>query len=261
MKREHSDTSKLEGVSDKISFYNINEGKLRHIFDRANPDIVIHTAWSYGRDDSSFSNLISTNILLGQRLIEAAKNSNVSVFINTDTLLPADTSPYAMSKKQFTDWLQLYKDHLLIINMKLEHLYGTGREGNGIESYLLTSLLNNSEIVNLTDGTQYRDFIHVDDAVKAYEAVMSKLANFTSFVEIHVATGHSIQVSDFITRLYNEFKAYKPNSTTKLNFGALAPRANEFSIKDIDISQLANTGWTAEFNLATGIQKMIKELI
>ena len=54
--------------------------------------------------------------------------------------------------------------------MKIHHVYGPGDNSDKFIPWLQTSLIKNSGPVNLTSGIQLRDFIYIDDQIKAIYA-------------------------------------------------------------------------------------------
>jgi nucleoside-diphosphate-sugar epimerase len=135
-------------------------------------DMIVHTACEYGRASNSIKGVIETNIAFPVRLLELANTSGVSGFINADTMLPSLVSAYALSKSQFVEWLQYFSSgKMRVINMKIEHMYGSGDDSRKFINWILSQLRHNVPSIELTKGEQKRDFIYIDDVVSAFLVV------------------------------------------------------------------------------------------
>ena len=68
----------------------------------ASPGLIVHFATSYGRAGETAAQLLQTNVTFPLTLAKVAADIG-SVFINCDTALHPDVSPYAAAKKDFLD--------------------------------------------------------------------------------------------------------------------------------------------------------------
>lgn len=120
-------------------------------------------------------------------LLEAAKRCNVKKFIYAsssavygDASLPNKEgqesqllSPYALTKKSMEDWAKLYKTvyHLDTYGLRYFNVYGKKQDPNGTYAAVIPKfisiLLKGDTPTIYGDGTQTRDFIYIDDVVKA----------------------------------------------------------------------------------------------
>ena len=54
--------------------------------------------------------------MLGLQILDVCIKFNTSTFINTDTLLQKNLNDYALSKKQFSEWLKFKSNMIQVIN-------------------------------------------------------------------------------------------------------------------------------------------------
>jgi len=108
LKRATSDTYRIEDNLNQCISYDIDDIRLKSIFENHRIDIVINTVTNYGRSDNNISSIIDTNLMFGLKLLEESVLSNVQAFINSDTLLERDINAYALSKAQLVDWMKFF---------------------------------------------------------------------------------------------------------------------------------------------------------
>ncbi len=257
LKRSTSDTYRIEDYFDRCTFYNIDEIGLNTVFEKHNIDIVINTVTNYGRSDSKISSILDTNLMFGLRLLEESVSNNVKAFINTDTLLERDINAYALSKAQLVDWMKfLSGKSTKMINIKIEHMYGLQDDENKFIYWLINQLKQNVQKIDLTNGTQKRDFIYITDIVSAYEAIIVNIDKFSNYEEFELGSGKSIEVKKFIELIYDELSK-KQTVETVLNFGAIPYRDNENMNMVANIQKLEQIGWKAKISIQNGIKKII----
>lgn len=258
--RTDSKLERIKGVDLnklKIGRCSTNLDIFRFIED-IQPEVVIHTACIYGRNGESYADIVDANLRLGVGLLDAVRALNYPItFINTGTVLEAYVSPYALSKKQFVDWGQYISNNsnsqVQFINILLQHMFGPGDDKSKFTTHVLKTCYENQAQLDLTAGEQQRDFIYIDDVVRAYETILNKHHSLDSFEEIEVGSGTAPSIREFVELIHQ-----LSNSTTKLNFGAIPYRANEAMYCKADISRLSQLGWTSEVNLESGIKKTIE---
>jgi nucleoside-diphosphate-sugar epimerase len=226
-------------------------------------DAVIHTATSYGRDDTAL-NTLKANEGFALELLETAANANVSVFLNTDTFFNVEKISYnymvyyTTSKKNFVNWGLAFalEKKIKFINIKLHHLYGFGDNPNKFVESIIRKILNNEPKMDLTSGLQKRDFIYINDAVSAYYYLLENINNYLEyFIEVSLGSGKPTTIKALVSQI----KQIAKNETTKLNFGVIPDRANEFKESVADLSFLNNLGFTPKYDIVSGLSDYIKQ--
>ncbi|MGD0279707.1 MAG: NAD(P)-dependent oxidoreductase [Smithella sp.] len=254
LKRSFSKTHRIDDIADRIKSYNADQIKLEDIFVENKIDIIVHCATVYGQRDIEPLSLIEANLTLPLQLLELGKKNRVSCFINTDTILDKRVSYYSLSKNQFREWLELYANEMICLNVALEHFYGPYDDNTKFVSYIIDSILNNAEKIDLTAGKQKRDFIYIDDVVSAFIAIIKNMDKFKKgFLRYEIGTGNAVEIQKFVRLV----KDIAKNNRTVLNFGAIPYRENETMKSRADITEICKLNWKPEYTLEEGLLRTI----
>tara|TARA_B110000908_G_C10247747_1_gene449824 strand:- start:655 stop:1536 length:882 start_codon:yes stop_codon:yes gene_type:complete len=261
LKRSSSDLKRIKHLTDNILVYDIDgDGIEKPFIDRPITDVV-HVACSYGRHGQSINDVMEVNVMYGLRLWNAAVKYNVKFFFNTDTLLPPDVSDYALSKKQFSEWLYKGRDKLKVINLRLEQMYGSRDDVSKFIPWLISQLAENVEKIPLTQGNQLRDFTHVDDVVSAFLSTIKSADALPDFSSFDVGTGNPVTVREFVTEITRVYKLMNSQCTSDLSFGSLPLRDGEAMEIKLDNSKLLELGWRPKYwSKETGIKRLFEDL-
>lgn len=254
LKRSFSNTFRIDNDLKNLKIYNLDEINLEKVFEENEIYIVLHTATQYGRKQESIVDIVETNLMLPLTLLSLSQVYNVKTFINTDTLLDKRISSYALSKKQFRNWLQFYSNNMTCINVSLEHFFGPKDDSTKFVTYIIKSLIEEVEKLDLTAGEQERDFIYIDDVVEAFIVIIQNINNQNGFYEYEIGSGVNIKIKDFILKTADILE----NTTTKLNFGALPYRENEVMKSHVNLTEINKLGWSPKTNFVDGLHKTIK---
>lgn len=217
---------------------------------------VLNLATSYGNNKESKADILKCNVEMPISLFMYAISMGTKKIINTDSFFGKPTFNY-QHLKNYIDSKDILVKHtkklirdkqIALINLRLEHVFGA----NDGDSKFVTALIRNFYLKNksipLTDGIQRRDFIYVDDIVRAFTTVILN-HNTTGFTEYEVGTGKSIELKLFCLKLAEVFNA--PSST--LNFGELDHRDNEIMDSYADVSALKSIGWRPIWDLKSAL--------
>lgn len=262
LKRSTSNMWRLKGFENTFKSYDIDLVPLQTAFEEQYIDTIIHTACVYGRKGESIPQILKTNLMFGVELLTAAIDFNTKHFLNTSTLLDKQINAYALSKKQFEEWLQLAYDKIQVVNLKLEHMFGEQDGNDKFTSWILNELQQEKNIIPLTAGTQKRDFIYIDDVVSAYLTCLEQAPQLKSFNDIEVGTGVLTPVKTFVMLVKEVLEKLKGKPIqTQLNFGALPYREGEIMEPQVDNSRLCSLGWQPKRSLEENIERFVKHEI
>lgn len=262
LKRSTSDIFRITNIINHVTTYDIDKKPIELAFKNHKIDVVMHLATSYGKKQN-YENLIQTNIIFGLNLISLSIKYKIDVFINTDTFfnnknaIQSHLSEYTTTKKHFLDWLSLKKDSIKIANMKIHHVYGENDSDDKFSMWLFHELSDGNKNIKLTTGIQLRDFIYVQDVVKAYEVVMLNNQSFESMQEFNISTGGKHTVKEFCIVMGHEILKDSQSVKEVLLFGAKNDNLDEIMDIDNDNSPLLKLGWKPNFDLVKGIHNMI----
>jgi CDP-paratose synthetase len=261
IKRSKSDLWRISHLMEKIKIYSLDKIKLKIIFDEFKPEILVHTACIYGRNNESIIDIVNTNLIFGLELLEESIKNNVKTFINTDSLLPRDINGYSLSKAQFADWLKNKSSLIQVFNFKIEHMYGVKDDNKKFIPWLINKMINENEQINLTSGIQKRDFIYVTDIVNAFNIIIQKSETLPSWKEFHLATNTFTEVREVVLTIALRLeKKYHKAIIPRLEFGSIPYRKEEIMIPKLNNKELIKLGWHHQVSVNEGIQKIIKDL-
>mgnify|MGYP004702573831 CR=1 FL=1 len=250
---------RMEGSNIKI--YSSKED-LEKIFKLENICAIIHAATIYRiNKNEPLEVLINTNILLPIKLFELAGKYRCELFLNTDTFFNdvmynySYLPDYTLSKKQVLEWIKLISGKCKFINMKIFHMYGPNDSLNKFIPQMIERFRENEKYINTTLGEQTRDFIYIDDVVKAYQIILEANHELSHFQEFQIGTGKSIMIKELLLTIKTIVK-----SNSMICLGKLPYRSNEIMNSCAENSKLLSLGWSPKYSLNKGIEKILKNL-
>lgn len=239
---------RLEGV--QVEAYSYDVVGLREALRAATIDVLVHAACAYGRSGESLGEMVEANVLQPLSLIEAAGMA-IGRCIAIGTGLPSDVSPYASTKAQFAQRLAELSTisrmpHSVV---SLEHFYGPGDDPGKFLTRVARACIA-GEPLDLTSGTQRRDFIHISDVVRAFLFLIDD--NQQEWRVIPLGSGIAVPVRQVV-----EMINAAAGGRSVLRFNALRARANEPECCVADTRYLRTHGWSARIPLEQGIRELV----
>lgn len=215
-------------------------------------DQVVHAAACYGRHGESPSAIQEANVLLPLRLLERAHQSGVRSWITVGTALSPEVSPYALSKHQFLAWAETMPARTIHTWLACEHFYGPGDDPSKFVSRCIQAFLRQEHSIALTDGTQRRDFLYIDDAVAALVYLLAQ-PHPPTHRRLPLGTGVAISIRDLVTTLHR-----LTGARTHLDFGAIPRRSGEPHESVADPVPLASLGWRSTILIEDGLARTVQ---
>jgi nucleoside-diphosphate-sugar epimerase len=141
------------------------------------PSVCFHLATAFRgvHVPADIQPMVEANVGFGVALAEAVSQAGDCVFVNTGTVWQhyearaySPVSLYAALKQSFTDALKFYEEvaGLPIVTLELTDTYGPGDPRPKLLPILVRAAREGTAL-QMTDGTQLIDLLHVDDAVSA----------------------------------------------------------------------------------------------
>lgn len=243
-----------EKYSGQVQKIYLSDVSISEIFEQNKIDGIIHTSTLYGRSGEQLSDMIKANVVFPVELIQNAIKNNVTFFINTDSILNKYVSPYALTKNSLTEWMKMFADEIKMVDIKLDHFYGPKDKNTKFIAAMLEKMLKNEKSIDLTEGTQTRDFIYIDDVIEVYQVVLNNLDKMALGQVAIFEVGTNTKTS--IRYVVNKIKELT-NSSTQLNFGAIPYRKNEMLDYDVNTTAIRLLGWTPKVSINEGLNKVI----
>jgi len=253
-KRAASDTWRIADLISEVRSFNVDIDVVEDAFDDdVVYDALINTAGVYGRKGESSIELLRSNLCFAVELLGICEKHSVRRFINANTSNDRLLNGYALSKRQFSEWGKLYaqKSRMAVYDIIMEHMYGANDDDTKFVEFIINSCLANVPELNLTEGEQERDFIHIDDVTSAYLLLVD--APLTGYQKISLGSGVNTRIRDLVEMIHK-----LTHSKTKLNFGAIPYREKETLVSHPDLTILHLLGWHAKIQVEQGIRKMLE---
>ena len=261
--RRASDTARLAGVLNHphLLFTNSEDVSLASCFQKQPIDYIIHAATTYGRQGETPEMIEHSNFTLPLELVELSIRHGVRAFINTDTFfnemmgVSAGEKQYIKTKKDFLARARAMTagTNLKLVNLVMEQLYGSADNPIKFIPFIIGKLLRDTPVIPLTPGEQERDFIFVEDAARAFLAVVKNFDALGPYEEFGIGTGTATPLRAVVEQL----KALT-ESTSQLQWGGLPYRDNEIMRHTADMSNNGKIGWKAHVTLPDGLRRTVE---
>ncbi len=257
LKREDSDLQNLNLYNPNLIVWDLNDLKDRLKENVINIDCMINTACKYLKNNVEENEVLDANLFVPLVVFQECIKYGVKRFITIGTGLPDNFNLYSFTKREFANFGKWYSEkfnvmnqNFVFCNVELENFYGIDEPINRFIPNTIQKLKTNQPIF-LTEGTQRRDFIYIDDVVNAIEKLVL-IEKLPFYLDLPLGSGESPTVREVIEYLHNISK-----SKSELRFGAIPKRVNEpdsianlsmLKLLDIDIKYNWKNGMKKFFN-------------
>jgi UDP-glucose 4-epimerase len=161
-------------------------------------------------------------------------------------------SPYAISKLSAEYFLKMYNEEFGIKTTSLRYfnVYGPRQDYSSQYSAVISIFVNNAlqdkDLIVYGDGSQTRDFVYIDDVVKANKMVM----NQGDGEIFNVGFGEKASISELAKEIIE-----LTNSDSKIIYKQA--RYGEVKHSLADITKISQIGFKPEINFKEGLEKLI----
>lgn len=257
-------STQLYGDNTKKFLIDDDQDALVKTIEEFKPDLIIHLAsFLTSLDDyNSLNKLLDSNISFFCRLLDALKNSNLKLFVNTGTFAEYHTGDtnfdpaylYAATKTASRSFLDYYSK---VYDFKQTTvvpytIYGGKDTQKKIIDIIYDSTTSKIPI-DLSPGEQVLDFIHIDDVTNFYMMLIKNtngLPEKSNFM-LGTGVGHTLkQVAIMIEGITHK--------KTNINWGGKQYRNSDvmYAVADL-ISINKFIAWHPNILLKVGIEKSI----
>jgi len=265
-------TGKLRNVPAAAEFHQIDISSpvVDKVMERGKFDVIFHLAaqMDVRKSVENPRNDAEINILGGINLLQSAVGHSVKklVFSSTggaiygeQTEFPASeehaanpVSPYGVSKLAFEKYLYFFnfQHGLPYVNLRYANVYGPRQnpEGEaGVVAIFCMKLLKGEKAVVNGDGLQTRDFVFVNDVVRANLLSLK----FDSSMTFNVGTG----IETDVNTIFDKIKRSCGSTQPRINGPAKPGEQKRSSITHDKIRKFL--GWSPSVDLDAGIAKTV----
>jgi GDP-L-fucose synthase len=205
------------------------EADIERLLKQERPEVVIHLAARVGGIGANRDNpgtFLYQNLIMGTKLIEAARQSGVEKFVAAGTICsypkhtpvpfredalwdgyPEETNaPYGLAKKLLIVQLQAYRQQFGFngVNLLIVNLYGPGDNFDLHSSHVIPALIRkcleakargDNILPVWGTGKPTREFIYVEDAARAIVLATEKLETSEP---VNIGTGQEITIAELV---------------------------------------------------------------
>jgi dTDP-glucose 4,6-dehydratase len=276
----------LEGYLDKITFYKYsisNKRYINNIFDLHRFDGVINLAAETHVDNSIEHPdiFLQTNVIGTQTLINASLKYGINKFVQVSTdevygsldfddgrkfyeFTPFDpSSPYSASKAA-SDFLVLAAHKTFNLPACVTHCsnnYGPNQHAEKLIPKVIECLKNNTQIPIYGDGENIRDWVHVNDHVRAIDKVFHSGKNGERYNVGGENEMSNLDLVKKICNLYDNIKELEVGTSSRL-MSFVGDRPGHDLRYSVNFDKIyTKLRWKPEINFNLGMKETIKSYL
>ncbi|MCM8829517.1 MAG: NAD-dependent epimerase/dehydratase family protein [Candidatus Omnitrophica bacterium] len=264
-------TGDIKNLNSKANFYNmdIRDEKIKDVFEKEHPEIVFHLAAQINvrksEEDPFFD--IDVNIKGSVNVIKAfldVKNHKKFIFASTGGVMYGDTDifptpeslepfplcPYGISKLTVEKYMVYFSAfyNLQFVSLRYGNVYGPRQNAHseaGVIAIFSTNILEGKTPIVFGDGQQTRDFVYIDDIIRANIIMMESPVTGI----FNVGTGKETSVN----QIFEYLKSASGRDIKKIHTD---PKKGEIKRSCLSPEKIFRmTGWKAEVDIKEGIRK------
>lgn len=268
--RPNGNRSRIRDIESQLHIIEadlMDTSSIRNAVAKAKPDVVYHLAcplWSQIPDEQS-SIHIEANLLGTYHLLDALRGFPSARFIYsgscaaygsglqlTETQMLNPGNVYGASKACVSVLVKTFANqyNLHTVELRLFTPYGPWDHPFRIIPYTILSALDGIDI-NITSGTQQRDFVFLDDVLKAF--LTAKDHDIAAGSVINIGSGISTSILDAVNHILDIM-----NYPVAVHAGAVENRRDEIQVIAADISNAKQVlNWKPETSLHDGLRQTV----
>jgi UDP-glucose 4-epimerase len=263
-------TGRKENLNPRAKFYemNITDSALEEIFQKEKPEIIYHFAFNVLVPKSVEDPLVDMDSIIGSvNVFQNAKKYGVKKIIfsssgfiygNTQNLPVKESepmepaSPYSIAKHTVENYLKYFsKEHgLPRVIFRYAAVYGPGQTTGAMSDYI-RKLAANQQSQIWGDGKKTRDYVYIDDVVRANLLALDSPLECPEAV-FNIGTGRETTLNELYEKIA---KLLKKNPAPIY----LSDRRGEQIRYCLDYSKAKKVlGWEPKYNLEEGLKLRLK---
>jgi UDP-glucose 4-epimerase len=263
-------TGRKENLNPKATFYDMNiaDPGIEHIFERERPDIIYHFAFNVLVPKSVENLLMDADSIAGSANIFQNANrygvkkvifaSSGFVYGNNQNIPVKETepfdfvSPYIVAKCAAENYLTYFRNvyGLPHVIFRYAAIYGP-RQVTGAMADYIRKLSSGQQAEIWGDGSKTRDYVHVDDVVRANMMALDLPPDYPNPI-FNIGTGIETTLND----VYSNIATILGKEAAPIY---LPDRPGEQLRYALDSSKLMSAmNWQPSISLSNGLRKRIE---
>ena len=266
-------SGKLSNLNKTVKFENldISDIRLNKIVESFKPNAVAHLAAQTSVHKSTLDHMLDaqTNILGSINLLKAINNAKCRNFVYVNTggalygipkYLPLDEnhvitpiSPYGLSKwaaESYYSILKIKNQNTKVL--RLANVYGPRQDADGelgVIPIFAKAMLANKPVNIYGDGNQTRDFVFLDDVVKAIKLAINSDSSFS----VNISSGIGTSINCLYKMLTEIISNTKSPEYKNIRFSADSINSVLSNKKALEILH-----WTTKTKLRDGLKNTVE---
>jgi nucleoside-diphosphate-sugar epimerase len=263
--RPDSDMSVLSDVRDRITVH-VHDGSMagmRDLLSGAAPACVFHLASLFISEHSAgdVAPLIESNVLFGTQLLDAMAAAGCTRIVNTGTAWQhyhntaySPVNLYAATKQAFEALMAYYVEArgFSAVTLNLFDTYGPHDRRRKLLR-VLEDVARYGDPIDMTDGEQRIDLVHVDDVVDAFRVARDRVmqAQPATHERFGICSGAPVSLRELVQR----FETAR-GVTIDARWGVRSYREREVMTPWTGCTPLP--GWSPKIGLEEGLKRGIR---
>jgi len=214
-------------------------------------DWLINCVSVYENREHSREKIIDSNLVFALKSLDLATKYNIENYLYINTALHKYMNLYSCTKRTFSEFGYLYsqKYGINFIDVVLEMYYGKNEPEERFIPSCISKMRKNEELF-LTQGTQKRDIIYIDDVVEAIIIIIhTKLLGYR---QVPLGTGEGPSIKEILMFIHKQL-----NSESILHFGAIPMREDEED-SVADMRCINELGYMIRYSWKDGLKELLK---
>lgn len=219
-------------------------------------DLFLHVS-SDTRKQGELLDSVMANMIFPLSVMKVIESDKLKIINIDSTFYESEKNNYSTTKKQFSELLSLRQTP--VFNFRIDNIYGETDNSNRFIPRMLGKLVRNEPVIELTHGTQERDFVNIQDVVELLDIAIKKIFDVTTqgYQTFDIGSGQPCTIKNAVLKLQD----FSENHSSDLRFGAIDYHLkNNADLKSqIDITKTKKYfNWEPKITIEDGFKALIK---
>lgn len=251
--RNISRSGRLDDLRGRVHIIPTSIDAIATVLQYEQIDAAVNMICNYSRSNLLYDSVLDANIEFPLNVLNLLTEFHIGRFLTIGTSLPPHLNMYSFSKAMLGEFGRYYaeKHGIAFTDVRLEMFYGSDEPRDRFLPDLIVKMLRGAP-VDVTLGTQRRDILSADDAVRALQMLLT--ADLPGYQAIPVGTGEGPRIADIVSYIWEQ-----TGRRSEVHFGAIPMRENEPDCV-ADLTKLRAIGQWQPVGWQTGLSQMIADI-